>query len=364
VDIEQRTHEIRWSSKGERALDWTLGYYLRESGRGESRSVGAITTMLEQANDASAVFGEATWRIPQSRWSVTAGARYFRDEVKGRDAAVSSTLTAALDTTFSSWNPRASIAFKPGGSTNLYVSAARGFRSGLIQRINAVVYVQQNPGTTVSLPLSTTPDDIWTYEIGGKSLLMDGRLLLEGALYHNDWSNTPVTIPFIPLVLFGFSNTEGAETQGAEVSLAYAPTGRLTLNLAAGYADSTYRQAVPNTLIQPGTQLIGVPDKQISGSVQYSWPVRSNLTAVLYGGVHYESEQEVAQSPVLLPPAEVTEVNARVGLESPSGWAVYAFCDNLTDEHANVDDIVPATGFAPRLKPRMFGVQLHYDWSR
>ena len=31
IDITVRTHELRWSSTGDRTLDWTVGYYLRDA---------------------------------------------------------------------------------------------------------------------------------------------------------------------------------------------------------------------------------------------------------------------------------------------------------------------------------------------
>ncbi|PZR02633.1 MAG: TonB-dependent receptor, partial [Archangium gephyra] len=127
INLQVSTQELRWSSTGDRTLDWTVGYYLREAERNDASQVGtAAPSSSSQTNDAYAVFGEVTVKLPDPRWALTGGIRYFSDDVDA--ISVSTTRVSTLNATFDSWNPRVSLSFKPANDTTLYASAARGFR--------------------------------------------------------------------------------------------------------------------------------------------------------------------------------------------------------------------------------------------
>src|SRR5690606_24460788 len=89
-----------------------------------------------------------------------------------------------LDSKFDSWNPRFSVSYKPAENVTVYASSARGFRSGQLQPITSLQLAEE-----AGIPLSHTidPDSIQTYEIGAKALLAEGRLAIEGAVFHSDW---------------------------------------------------------------------------------------------------------------------------------------------------------------------------------
>ena len=98
---------------------------------------GIVTSNSRQTNDAHAIFGEATLKLPNPAWAVTAGLRYFKDKVDAADAASDGSVST-LNATFDSWNPRLSLSYKPSDSTTFYASAARGFRSGQLQPIGSI----------------------------------------------------------------------------------------------------------------------------------------------------------------------------------------------------------------------------------
>lgn len=365
--IDNRSHELRWASAGAHQLDWTVGYYQRKTERKDKVRVTlpfppfAITSLLDQTNDSYSIFGETTWNIPASRWALTAGVRYFNDKVNARDASVDTAVSSALDTTFNSWNPRVSVAFKPVENTTFYASAARGFRSGLVQRIAAVI---AGPSVGIDVPSSTSSDSIWSYELGAKTLVMDNRLQLEGAVFYSDWKDTPLNI-ILGGSLSARVNTKGSTQRGVEFNVSYLPFEGLALTLGGAYIEAEYKDTVPGAGIFEGDQTFGVPKTAFNGSAGYTWPLVGELKGVVRGSVRQTASQAIA-SAFATAGDPLTLVDARIGVESSSGWATYLYGDNLADEKGAITGETigfgTAAGVANRLRPRTVGIELRYNY--
>jgi len=69
--------------------------------------------------------------------------------------------------------PRFELSWQADERNLIYLIIAKGYGSG---------------GMTPQ-PLAYPPDTLWSYEIGSKHGLLDGRLRLESSLFHIDWSN-------------------------------------------------------------------------------------------------------------------------------------------------------------------------------
>lgn len=355
INLQVRTQELRWSSIGDRTLDWTVGYYLREAERNDASKVGpAPPSASTQTNDAYAVFGEVTAKLPDQRWAVTAGLRYFSDDVDA--ISVSNGRTSTLDATFDSWNPRVSLSFKPQADTTLYASAARGFRSGQLQPISSILLAEANG---VELPTTIRPDSITTYEVGAKSLFLDGSLLFEAAVFYSDWKDVAVRQPITPLIN-GLKNSKGTENKGIEANLVYTPSASLMLQLGGAIIDATYVADVPGTPLHKGTHVYNVPRNSLTASAAYSWSVNETLRGVVRSGLVYDSARETALT-AGTPGDETTMLDARIGLESDTGWSAFVYGDNLTNEDGalnarNMD------GVSNRFRPRTYGVVFRYSY--
>ncbi|MCD9032789.1 TonB-dependent receptor [Luteimonas sp. Y-2-2-4F] len=354
IEIGVRTQELRWSSTGERALDWTVGYYLREAERNDSSSIGGLApSASSQTNDAYALFGEVTYKLPNPAWAVTAGLRYFKDDVDA--ISISSDRVSTLNATFDSWNPRLSLSYKPQEDTTLYVSAARGFRSGQLQPITSILLAEQ---AGIELPSTIDPDSIMTYEFGAKSLLLDGKVMLEGAIFYSDWKDVAVRVP-ITDTINGLANSDGTENKGVEANIVYTPNRALTLQIGGSLIDATYSEDVPGTPLNRGTPVYNVPKTSLNGSVAYQWPV-GGLRGVVRGGFVYDSKRETALTQGT-PGDDILLLDARIGLESPSGWSAFLYGDNLTDEDGAIN-ARSALGVANHPRPRSYGVLFRYTY--
>lgn len=366
IDIGVRTHELRWTSTGERTLDWTVGYYLRKAERADAIDIpGLLSSNSRQTNDANAVFGEATYHVNPA-WAVTMGLRYFKDRLDAADVAADGAVSS-LKGDFDSWNPRLSLSWKPSENVTFYASAAKGFRSAQLQPIASIQLAEL---FGIELPEVIDADTIWTYELGMKSVLADGKLLLEGAVFHSDWDKVAVRVPITPEIN-GLANSDGTKTNGVELNVVYQPSRALTLQFGGSWIDATYSADVPGTPLFKGTPVYNVPKTSLTASASYGWDVGESLRGVINGGIHHDSARETALT-AGTPGDPITQANLRVGLESPAGWAVYLYGNNLTNEDGAINARGPnefdANGdflrYGPsnRPQPRTFGVVFRYDY--
>lgn len=354
-DIGVRTQEVRWASTGERRFDWTVGYYLRESGRDDGSSLGgAPPSISSQTNDAYAVFGETSLKLPNPAFTLSTGLRYFNDKVSARsDAAGRSNV---LVDTFDRWNPRLSLSYKPTDNTTIYASAASGFRSGQLQPITSILLAEQNG---IELPKSVSPDSIMTYELGAKSSRMDDKLVVEGALFYSDWKDVAVRVPVAPSIN-GLMNSEGTRTRGAEFNVYYTPSAALSLQMGGSVVDAEYVAPVPTTPIIRGTPVYNVPKVNLNASASYSWPVGNSMTGIARVAARHDSARKTGLG-AGTPGDAITLLNARIGLESLQGWSAFLYGDNLADEDGAINSR-SLSGVANHPRPRTFGVLLRYDY--
>ena len=80
------------------------------------------------------------------------------------------------------------------------------------------------------------------YEIGFKSVLSDGALRLNGALFYEDYTDRQVSVQRVIGESLGnvIKNAAGGEVFGAEIDLAYAINEKLTLSGGYAFLDSKY----------------------------------------------------------------------------------------------------------------------------
>lgn len=355
VDIDVRTDEVRWVSTGDRVIDWTVGYYQRKSERrDETVYEGWEPSSSLYANDSFSVFGEATWHISE-KWAATLGLRYFEEDVNAYDSTA--TQFNELKDTFSKTSPRISLAYYPDADTSYYVNVANGYRSGQLQTIYAVQAAEQ---LGVTVPSSADPDELWSYELGYKAVRAGGRLMLETAVFYSDWENLPIYLPLEGGAFSALINSAGAKTRGVELGLTWRPNQSWAFQFGGSYIDAVYKEDEPGTNFRKGTPVFNVPKTQITGSAAYNWPVGDSLLGVARTDLAYFSRRETSASAGDESGDAITRLGARVGLESPRGWAAYLFAENLTNEDGAVD--APYLGAATRLRPRTVGVELRYDY--
>lgn len=351
--IGVRTQELRWSSTGEHWLDWTFGYYRRQASRDDDTAVGGVEpAAATQINRGQALYGEVIIDLPDPRWSVTAGLRYFIDEVDAH--SLNDHEMVSLDATFSHWSPRLGLAWQPSATSLVYASISTGFRSGQLQPVTAYVLAEQQG---LNLPVKIEPDSIVTQELGAKLQWLDGQLLLRGDVFFSRWRNVAVRVP-VNDTFNGLVNSEGTRNWGVELSAAWSPGPMLSLRLGGSFISAEYVADVPNTPWQEGAQVYNVPRVTLDGSASWQHPLADGLDLAVRGVLLYNSARTTALTTRASGDA-ITTLNARVGVEARNGWSIYLVGTNLTD-----DDGALAAGrngaLAYRQPPRSIGIEV--DW--
>jgi iron complex outermembrane recepter protein len=135
------------------------------------------------------------------------------------------------------WTPRLTIEYHKSASDLLYLSAAKGARSGGFN---------DPPPPNVPSEGQFQAEENWTYEAGMKSRLAAGHVQLSAALYYTDWSNMQMqglsSDPYFPSPVI--RNLGGSIVRGVEVAVQAQPVAWLGLGLAYAYADARFRGGV------------------------------------------------------------------------------------------------------------------------
>lgn len=143
--------------------------------------------------------------------------------------------------------PRYGLTYQYTDHDMVYVSAAKGYRSGGGNGATAIGNPLCTPSLT-ALGLTTVPDSyaadsLWSYEIGAKDTLFNRRLSIQASVFRINWSNiqTSVTLPSCAEVFT--ANRGKAVSQGFDLQLAAILTDGLKLGATVGYTDAYYPNA-------------------------------------------------------------------------------------------------------------------------
>jgi iron complex outermembrane receptor protein len=193
-------------------LQWASGlYYFKEKTKdkvlitlGQVLPLPGIAVDNATNNDAYAAFGQATFHLTDV-FSVTGGLRYTYETKRYTTSQVIVAFPFELIGTpfarksFDDWTPRLGFEWTPSDDLLFYASASRGFKSGGFTA---------RYGAPVPAPVGYGPETIQTFEMGAKWTGVDGRLRLNGALFHSDYKN-------IQVVLFDTSGAPITQNGGA-----------------------------------------------------------------------------------------------------------------------------------------------------
>ena len=209
------SQEVRLASDGGDAFEWLVGAFYQDidreygqnlptpgyddflTSRGLPDSAGfnapPDTPFFSQVPftfKQFALFGEGTYRF-SDQWSLTGGLRYYDvDEDRfltfaGAFADVGYTREPG-STSSDGFSPRVILAFEPNDDVLLTAQVARGFRlGGINDPLNVGVCTADDLATFSGQP-DFEDETVLNYEVGAKTLLADGRVTVNAAVFFSD----------------------------------------------------------------------------------------------------------------------------------------------------------------------------------
>ncbi len=388
------THETRFASSFDGPLQFVGGIYYNEyeentglsayittnafggyTGPTDPQRQYIVRTTKEDLKEF-ALFGEVEYSFSEE-WTFVVGARWFdytRDDAYfiGEndfqrfpwDGGVNTAVRSLITTDESSTNFKATLRYQPSDEVMLYANWAQGFRLGTGQALPSAGLCDVDndgvlDGTDVAFNPEIGSDNIDNYELGAKLDLLDSKLQVNLAVYQNNWEDIPVSV-------FGQTsactnsitvNAGNAETRGFEIESFYYVTPDLTLIAGVGYNDSELLDS-----------LIGTKGDRLPVMPEYNGNVALAYTFELFG---YPAS---VRSDYSFAAGAYSEVR-RVYPESDSygQWDLRANIDfdditltvygkNLTGEDAILGYYNGGVGYATRLLPRSYGVDVRYHF--
>lgn len=250
------------------------------------------------------------------------------------------------------WTGTAKIAYRFTDDVMSYLSYAKGYKAGgfnLYRERNGLFFLPVGgvtlpngavlAGPSVDTDTSFGNETVDSYELGVKTEWADNSLLVNGAVFYQDYSdfqlNTFTGLQFI------VTSLPQVVSQGVDVDVVwFTPLEQLSFQGGVTYADTTIEDFGPPANLaffrpeRKDDTLSFAPEISASLSATYEQPVGNNLLFRGNIGARYTSEYNTGSN---LDPRKMqdamTLVNARVGFgAADEKWMVELWALNVTDE--------------------------------
>ncbi|NZA25209.1 TonB-dependent receptor [Luteimonas sp. SJ-92] len=244
------------------------------------------------------------------------------------------------------WSGTLKASYRWNESLMTYASAARGYKGGGFN----LDRVQSSNGLSSGGPGITPVDDtsfpgefVNSFELGAKTTLADGNLLLNATAFHqtyddfqlNSFLGTSFVVRSIPEVV----------SKGIDTEILWQPAAVSGLMLQGGlmYTDTKFGDDIPGADFQapngalyklPGARMPFAPEWSGSISATYEWDVGDRLVARFNTGAKYMSDFNTGSDLDAEKHQDAyTVVNARLGFGSRDRrWMVELWGQNIFDE--------------------------------
>lgn len=365
-------------------LEWLLGlYYFEEKFNSfvvNEFATGAFalggpdldslrTTKTD--NSSYAVFGNVNFRVNDSL-RVSGGVRWTSEE-KGFFADLRRPVTSSGTVlipglsekdTFTSVSPKISIDYSLNNDVLLYVSQAKGFRSGAFNG---------RPLETASIG-SVEPEIVWTTELGMKGDFLDNRLRLNLAAFRSDYTDIQVTAVSTQIIngvtdtFVVLENAAEAEVYGFEGEFVALPLDGMTVSGGVGYIHNEITKVDNNvTVVNTDSNLTFTPKWTANLAVQQVFQMKSGASLTVRGDWSHSSAYDIN----IQNDSDVREngydlFNARITYKpSSERWQFAIFGKNLSDELYHSNGLRSTFSGGSSIwwsRPREWGAELSFNF--
>jgi iron complex outermembrane recepter protein len=268
--------ELRVNSSGDGPFNWVVGgSYQDGSGpQVNALQIPAFGVNVNADNDTLtenwAVFGEVSYELLDGKLIPLVGVRTYHDDRAFRDSGGTVPTKASVET----W--RLNLTYIPTDNLTMFVSAATGFRPGIVQ---SRVQVESLRLAGVPVSVALEPERSKNYELGIKWRTPDDSLTAGLNLYRLQYTNLQTSVTGGIQGVNGFANFGDATTQGIDLELHWrTPLDGLNLNFVGNINDSEYDSVNPvigaaQPLLEPGDRLLNTLSNNYRFDVNYNTDV-------------------------------------------------------------------------------------------
>ncbi len=324
---------------------------------------------VHRKDEEMALFGEVTFDFTDTV-SLTAGGRLFEaksDNTIGRlpqavggaeGIEASPGYSYSEDKKDDGFTPKVTLSWKPNEDFMGYASYSEGFRVG---------GANPNPPGLTPSQLTYDSDSVQNYEIGVRSTLIGGGLLVDATAFHIKWDDIQVRLFGPAPTYYAYvSNAGGAEVDGVELSTTVRAGQVFEWQANVSWIDAEVTSFVPDSFAPGGGYPIGTT---LPGSSE--WTI-SNTISFTFDDVPLSPQfvlahRYLSEAPVAF--ANVSEkgdyhlVDLRASTRFGDSVMVTAFVNNVFDEYGILNWPFGDFGIplASVTRPRTIGVSM--DWS-
>lgn len=268
----------------------------------------------------------------------------------------------------------------------VYYTFSQGFRAGYFNRSTSCHLPDANGISQYCVPAFTVPDNVTNNEVGWKTEWFDHRLLFNGAVYQEDWTNAQTGF-FDPQGGLGnlafATNGPTYRVRGIEPQIVARVTQGLTVQLSAAWnsseqtnspylvnnnpASPTHGQpitSIPNPYGPLGSPTAYSPPFAGNARIRYEWAFAGDYTGFVQAGAQHQAHMVTATGyvPAYDIPAYTTYDAAAGVTRGP--WDVQVFSQNFTNVTSSIT--TESSQFVLQefpLRPRIIGVKFGYKFS-
>ena len=333
---ENIAQEFRLSGGGNK-LKWLIGLNAdkEESNADYDVIINNISNNYKNATEGNSygVFVHADYSLNENL-SLIGGLRYDKNSIEYKDQ----TVNLDLDSSYSEVSPKIGIKYNLNQNNMLYSTVSKGYRPGGF-------YSYAPDGYSKSYDKET----LWSYEIGSKNSFLNGKIIVNTAIYYMEIDNMQV-ISSIDAVYDYKTNAAEATSKGFEFDLFYKVTDSIDVFAGFGYNDTKFDKYQDANGNYSGKTNPYAPKYNYNAGIQYrhrdGYYARVDING--YGDMYRDKENIYKREAFHL-------VDTKIGYEGKN-YDIYLYADNLFDEEYD-SNTAYYTIYSP---PREMGIQLTY----
>jgi len=354
--VQWYSHELNTTYSTERLKGVGGLYYYNEKGSSRSIALDSPTIDMDRGVDAWAAYAQGTYTL-DSGLGFTVGGRHTSEKADFTQFYRLQLANPQSDSkTFNANTYKFGVNYQITSDILTYASYTQGFKAG---GFNPVPPANSIGGGQVGRPVAYNPENVKSYEIGGKFTTFEQRLRLNLALFQANY--TGMQLPqFFPGTTTSYTtNATSATVKGIEFEPAFQVLDDLQLygsgSVMTGKYTGPFNCSLPNTQVVDcsNRHLKALVPRKLTLGLRYSPPIPfipGRLT--LNGSWDYNSRYytNLANELAVFQPQQASLFNASLAWIDPSGMYKAALeVRNLGNAHYIMNGVQLASPTAPQV---------------